>query len=191
MRAEPTITTTLSEDVRGGGSPSRTTRASATDRSVRDRGPGERRGGSSRARRANSDFHHLKDASATPRWSANARAELPLDSHAATRSAHFAALSLVLMRVMLRRCRHPRKVAPSSSGYASSRCTATGTRTWRSRAGSTTRAFRLRGSSRESTHPSLEEGHDPEAAAKQPSSPSIFSGMRWRAMAVSRAPRRG
>ena len=77
----------------------------------------ERRGGSCRARRANSDFHHRNDDSAIPRSSAKARAERPLDSHAATRSAHFAALSLMLMRVRVRCPRHPRKAAASSSGY--------------------------------------------------------------------------
>lgn len=55
-----------------------------------------------------------------PRSSANARTEVPLDSHAATSSAHFAALSLVpvLIRRRLNRHLHPRKAAPSSRGYA-------------------------------------------------------------------------
>jgi len=115
IRAGPTAISsaavTGSDD--GNFSPSRTTFASAT----RFRpGPGERRVGSPRLRRASSPFHHRNDASDTPRASANNRADWLLASQALTTSDHFAAL--ILMPASLRPRPHRWKDASSCNGYA-------------------------------------------------------------------------
>src|SRR5579859_734528 len=119
--ADPMVITTgatIGSVEDGTRSPSRITFASATPSRFRP-GPGERRAGSRRLRRASSPFHHRNDASDTPCWSANARADSPPPSHALTSSAHFPAL--ILMPASLRRHSHPRKAAPSCTGYVSAR----------------------------------------------------------------------